>query len=253
MVVKTNKDGMFDLAEVRANIVDDSDEHMAPTTLLCLENTHNYCGGTVLSVAQIEALADLAHASGLAVHVDGARIFNAAIALGVPVKQLLGSVDSAMFCLSKGLSAPVGSLVVGSHSLIKRVHRVRKLLGGGMRQAGVLAAAGIVALEQMVERLAEDHENSRLLAQGLADYPQIEIAPERVSTNIVIFSLRDPAGQLLDRAATERFLSKAREQDVLLGAISEGKIRAVTHYGISNDDVKKALLGIRRTLIELDM
>lgn len=251
MVVRTDEDGMFDLAEVRTNIVDDSNEHLAPTTLLCLENTHNYCGGKVLNVAQTKALADLAHAAGLAVHVDGARIFNAAVALGVPVKDLLSSVDSAMFCLSKGLSAPVGSLVVGKRAFIKRVHRIRKLLGGGMRQAGILAAAGIVALEQMVERLAEDHENSKLLAQGLADYPQIEIAPERVSTNIVIFSLRDASGQLLNRASTELFLSKAREQDVLLGAISEGKIRAVTHSGISTDDVKTALIGIRRALIEL--
>lgn len=250
MAVKTGPDGMLDPAEVQANIMDDSDEHWAPTRLLCLENTHNYCGGAVLSVEQVETLANLAHASGLAVHVDGARIFNAATALGVPVKNLLSSVDSTMFCLSKGLSAPVGSIVVGDKAFIKRARRVRKLLGGGMRQAGILAAAGLVALEQMVERLAEDHEHSKQLALGLADYPQIEIAPERVSTNIVIFSLRDATGQLLNRASTEFFLRKTSEQGVLLGAISDGKIRAVTHYGIDTNDIQTALNGIRRALIE---
>lgn len=251
MVVKTDQGGMFDLQEVRANITDDSDEHIAASRLLCLENTHNYCGGAVLSVEQVRALSDLAHAHGMAIHMDGARVFNAAIALGVPVRELVSSVDSVMFCLSKGLSAPVGSMVVGSRAFIKRVHRVRKLLGGGMRQAGVFAAAGVVALQEMVERLAEDHENSKLLAQGLGDYPQIEIAPERVVTNIVIFSLCDSTGQILGKDATDVFLRKSREQGVLLGSISDEKIRAVTHYGINAEDVKTALSSIRRALIEM--
>jgi threonine aldolase len=251
MVVRTDQGGMFDLREVRAVITDDSDEHIAATKLLCLENTHNYCGGTVLSVEQVRALSDLAHAHGMTVHMDGARVFNAAIALGVPVRELVSSVDSVMFCLSKGLSAPVGSMVVGSRAFIKRVHRVRKLLGGGMRQAGVFAAAGVVALQEMVERLAEDHENSKLLAQGLGDYPQIEIAPERIVTNIVIFSLRDSTGNILGKDATDVFLRKSQEQGVLLGSISDEKIRAVTHYGISAEDVKAALSGIRRALIEM--
>jgi threonine aldolase len=251
VVVYTDEGGMFDLREVRANINDGSDAHNAETKLLCLENTHNCCGGTVLSIAQVEALAELAHTHGLAVHMDGARVFNAATALGVPVRELVRSVDSVMFCLSKGLSAPVGSMIVGSRAFIQRAHRVRKLLGGGMRQAGILAAAGIVGLEQMVERLAEDHENGKLLAQGLADYPQIEIQPTRVVTNIVVFSLRDATGQILGKAETDLFISKSREQGVLVGAISDEKIRAVTHYGIDSADITSALSAIRRVLIEM--
>ena len=251
VAVRTEKTGMLDPREVRANIADESDEHVSATRLLCLENTHNYCGGAVLSVEQMETLSSLAHAHGMAVHLDGARVFNAAVALGIPVKELVSSVDSVMFCLSKGLSAPVGSMVAGSRAFIKRVHRVRKLLGGGMRQAGVFAAAGVVALEQMVERLAEDHENSKLLAHGLADYPQIEIQPESVMTNIVIFSLRDSTGQLLGKEHTQLFAQKCQEHGILLLAISDEKIRAITHYGIEAADVKTALSGIRHALIEM--
>lgn len=251
VAVRTDENGMFDVREVLANIDDGANDHNAATKLLCLENTHNYCGGAVLSVEQVRTLAELAHAHGMAVHMDGARVFNAATALGVPVRELVESVDSVMFCLSKGLSAPVGSMIVGSHAFIRRAHRVRKLLGGGMRQAGILAAAGIVGLEQMVERLAEDHENSKLLANGLADYPQIEIQPERVRTNIVIFSLRETSGQILGKAETDLFVRKARERGVLVGAISAEKIRAVTHYGIESNDIKTALDAIRHVLIEM--
>lgn len=251
VVLKTDADGMFDLDELRSVITDESDDHRAATRLFCLENTHNFCGGAVLSVAQVEALASLAHEHGMTAHMDGARIFNAATALGVPVRELVRSVDSVMFCLSKGLSAPVGSLVVGSRPFIKRVHRVRKLLGGGMRQAGIFAAAGVVALQEMVERLAEDHENSKLLAHGLADFPQIEIQPDRVVTNIVIFSLRDPAGHSPGKTHTSAFLRACKEQGVLMAMISDEKIRAVTHYGIEAEDIKTALAAIRRVLIAL--
>jgi threonine aldolase len=156
-----------------------------------------------------------------------------------------------MFCLSKGLSAPIGSIVAGNRIFIKRLHRVRKLLGGGMRQAGIFAAAGVVALETMVERLAEDHENSKLLALGLGDYPQIEIAPDRVVTNIVIFSLRTSAGQPLGGNATSLFVQKCKEQGILVATISAEKIRAVTHHGIDAEDIKRTLSGIRRVLIEM--
>jgi len=251
MVVKTDARGMFDLREVRSVITNDSDEHIAASRLLCLENTHNYCGGTVLSVEQVEVLAGLAHEHNMTVHMDGARVFNAATALGIPVKELVHSVDSVMFCLSKGLSAPVGSMVVGNRALIKRVRRMRKLLGGGMRQAGIIAAAGLVALQEMVERLAEDHANSKLLAHGLSDFPQIEIQPERVVTNIVIFSLRNSSGQVLGRMHTGMFLRKCKEQGVLMATINDEKIRAVTHYGIETRDVKTALAAIRRVLIDM--
>lgn len=248
IVLKNDAGGMFDLQELQASIMDGSDEHNAPTKLLCLENTHNFCGGTTLNVEQVDTLSKLAHKHNMLVHMDGARIFNAAIALGVPVKNLLHSVDSAMFCLSKGLSAPVGSVVVGDRSFIKRVHRVRKLLGGGMRQAGILAAAGLVALEQMVERLADDHKHASLLAQGLARLPQIEFDLERVQTNIVIFSLRDETGQRYNATRTKAFLSILQTQGVLMIQISADKIRAVTHYGISAEDIQTTLDSITLTL-----
>src|SRR5260370_39890915 len=149
--------------------------------------------------------------------MDGACIFNAATALDVPVSSLARTVDSMMCCLSKGLSAPVGSMVVGSREFIYKAHRVRKLLGGGMRQAGIIAAAGIVALEQMVERLAEDHEHCKQLAQGLADYPQIDIDVERVTTNILVFKVQDNEQHKFNDEESMRFLDKAREYGVLMG------------------------------------
>jgi threonine aldolase len=253
IVVQTDSDGMLDPHDIQINIADGSDEHSAPTVLLCIENTHNRCGGTVLSLEMVEQLSSLAHSHGLMVHMDGARVFNAATALGIPVSTLVQTVDSVMFCLSKGLSAPVGSMVVGKHDFIQRVHRMRKLLGGGMRQAGVLAAAGIVALEQMVDRLAEDHETSKQLALGLADYPQIDINVDRVQTNMVMFSVRNSQRVPMGEQETMEFLSTIRERGVLMGHIGQGKIRAVTHHGITDDDIRRVLISIRRTLIELQV
>ena len=252
-VIPTDANGMLDLYKIETGISDGSDEHAAPTALLCIENTHNRCGGTVLNLEQLEALTSLAHAHGITVHMDGARIFNAAIALGVPVSTLAQQVDSMMFCLSKGLSAPVGSIVVGSREFIHKAHRMRKLLGGGMRQAGIIAAAGIVALEQMVERLAEDHEHCKQLAYGLADYPQIEIDVERVVTNIVNFAVLNTQHQRLTHEETMQFLAKAQEHGVLMGTMGEGTIRAVTHYGLDAQDIQTALTGIRRALIDMPL
>lgn len=252
-VVPTDVNGMLDLYQVEVGISDGSDEHSAPTALLCIENTHNRCGGAVLNMEQLASLSNQAHAHAMKVHMDGARIFNAAVALGVPVSTLASTVDSMMFCLSKGLSAPVGSMVVGSREFIGKAHRMRKLLGGGMRQAGILAAAGIVALEQMVERLAEDHENSKKLAYGLADFPQIEINVNRVVTDIVNFAVLDNQQQRLSDAETQRFLAQTREHGVLMGTMGEGTIRAVTHYGIDANDITTALNGIRRALIDMQL
>ncbi|TEU18835.1 MAG: low-specificity L-threonine aldolase, partial [Dehalococcoidia bacterium] len=165
------------------------DIHYPETTLLCLENTHNRCGGTVLTPDYTNEVCDLAHTRGLKVYLDGARIFNAAIALGVPAHALARSCDSVGLCLSKGLSAPVGSLLCGSKDFVERARKFRKMLGGGMRQAGVIAAAGIVALETMVERLAEDHNNARRLAQGLTNIEGITLAQDDIPTNIVMFDL----------------------------------------------------------------
>jgi threonine aldolase len=251
VVVQTDQDGMLNPYEVQTNISDGSDEHSAPSALLCIENTHNRCGGAVLSVDKVEQLTSLAHTHGLVVHMDGARVFNAAIALGAPASAIVRTVDSVMFCLSKGLSAPVGSMLLGSREFINRAHHMRKVLGGGMRQAGILAAAGIVALEQMVDRLAEDHETSKQLAYGLADYPQIDIDVDRVMTNMAMFCVRNAQQETLSEIETMQFLEKASEFGVLMGHIGQGRIRAVTHYGIDAKDITTALIGIRRALIDL--
>ncbi len=250
-VIPTNADGTLDLDKVKAGLADESDEHVAATALICLENTHNRCGGKVLTAEQTHAVAALAHAHGVAVHVDGARIFNAAVALNTSVSTLVQEVDSLMFCLSKGLSAPVGSMLVGNKEFIRRARRTRKLLGGGMRQAGILAAAGILALEQMVERLAEDHEHAKLLANGLADYPQLAIDADGVVTDIVMFSLRNAYNQPATLAETEEFLQRVEKRGVLMGHMGGGKIRAVTHYGIEQHHITTALTEVRRVLVEM--
>jgi len=252
-VVPTLPDGMLDLEKVAGQIANESNAHVAATALVCIENTHNRFGGTVLGVDQIEAVAQLAHAHSVAVHMDGARIFHAAVALGVPVSELARPVDSLMFCLSKGLSAPAGSLLVGEQAFIHRAHRIRKLLGGGMRQAGVLAAAGILALEQMVERLAQDHAHCQLLAHGLAGYPQIVIQPERVVTNILVFSLQNAQQQPCSITETNHFLARARDYGVLMLHMGGGIIRAVTHYGIEKEHILDALAGIQRSLIDTNL
>ena len=161
------------------------------TALVCLENTHNRCSGRVLTPEYTDAIADIAHRRGAAVHLDGARIFNAAVYLGLPPAELVCSVDSMMFCFSKGLSCPVGSIICGPSDFVERAHRSRNSLGGGMRQAGVLASAAMVALDEMVERLAEDHANARRLAEGLSRIPGVVIDPDSIQTNIVIIELAD--------------------------------------------------------------
>ncbi len=203
--------------------------HYPPTRLVCLENTHNRHGGVVISPAQTHDLAATAHAHGILVHLDGARLFNAAVALGVPAATLAAPADSVAFCISKALSAPVGSLLCGGSDFIDRARRFRKMLGGGMRQAGVLAAAGIVALEQMVERLADDHRIARTLAEALAGIPGLMIDLSRVQTNIIRVDLvgRDAGG------VTERLLTRG----VLAGASGPRRIRLVTNRHITPDDV----------------
>jgi threonine aldolase len=238
--VPTAPNGELPLKALASAIRDLNDEHEAITRLICLENTHNRCGGVVLSPAYMRAVCDFARARGLLVHLDGARIFNAAVALGVDVRELTQHVDSVMFCLSKGLAAPVGSILAGDVAFIARARRMRKLVGGGMRQAGIIAAAGIVALEQMVARLAEDHANARMLADGLATFPQIAIDLETVQSDIVIFKLRDGEPGAFVRALAERGL--------LVGEIGRGYIRAVTHYGIDASDIEEALEIVRATL-----
>lgn len=222
-----------------------TDLHCAPPGVICLENTHNRCGGTVLPPAYLQAVRDFANHAGIPIHLDGSRIFNAAVALGCEVRELTQCADSVQFCLSKGLAAPVGSLVCGSADFIARARRIRKMVGGGMRQAGIIAAAGIVALSEMVERLAEDHQTARILAEGLAELPGIQVDLETVQTNIVFFSIPQPS------PATASFARVLASAGVRIGDTGGGSFRAVTHYGISQADIHEAVRIIRRTWQEL--
>jgi len=234
--LKTER-GFLTPADVREHIRA-SNIHLAPTGLVCLENTHNRHGGTCCRPEEIEAVAAAAHAAGVPVHLDGARIFNAAVALGRPVADFARPVDSLTFCLSKGLAAPVGSVVCGSRDFVVRARRVRKSLGGGMRQVGVLAAAGLVALDTMVDRLVEDHVHARRLAEGLVSCPSIRLDPTKVETNIVIFQV-DRAGGAGDLVAG----SLARK--VKIHQIGPAAIRCVTHKDVDADDVDRALEAFR--------
>ncbi len=210
----------------------------SPTpVLLALENTQNFCGGAVLSKGRTDELADVAHELGLATHMDGARIFNAEVATGVPAAELAGKMDSVTFCLSKGLSAPVGSLVCGEADFIDRARRNRKFVGGAMRQAGVIAAAGLVALDTMVERLADDHANARRLAQGLAELG-LAVDLASVQSNIVVAAV-DDARALAGRLA---------EGGVLITVLSDTRARFVTHYGIEGTDIDEALSRVQAVL-----
>jgi len=231
-IVQNQPDGTLRLEDIAAKIMPDN-VHFGVTRLISLENTHNRRRGIYLAPAYTDAVAELAHSHGLSLHIDGARIFNAAVAQNVDVKALTRNADSVTFCLSKGLSAPVGSVVVGSAEFIRRARRARKVLGGGMRQAGVIAAAGIVALTEMVDRLAEDHANARRLAAGLARLP--DVTPEPVYTDIVYFGVEHPRfnAQQLQEALS------ARGVGVL--ALGPKRIRAVTHYGIDADDINETL------------
>ncbi|HWO72908.1 MAG TPA: low-specificity L-threonine aldolase [Dehalococcoidia bacterium] len=227
--------GRLDPDEVRSMIR--HGEASAPrTALICLENTHNMCNGSALPASYTSEIAAIAREAGAALHIDGARIFNAAIALETTAAELAKEADSVSFCLSKGLSAPVGSLVCGSAAFVERARRMRRMVGGGMRQAGVLAAAGIVALEEMVDRLADDHANARYLAEGLARIPGIAIDPSLVQTNILFFKVESMPAQ--------DFAARLRERGILSSG-GGGRIRMVTHYGIEREDIDYALEAIR--------
>jgi threonine aldolase len=239
--VRNLSDGTLDMDEIRASIRGD-DEHYPISRLIALENTHNRCGGRVLSIGYVDAVAAVAHEQGLGLHVDGARIWNASVALGETPARLLQGADSVSACLSKGLAAPVGSVVAGDQDYIRRARRVRKVVGGGMRQAGVIAAAGIVALTAMVDRLSEDHANAKVLARGLQGIDGIEIVPDHVETNIVIFGLTREdmtPRQLADAMAT---------RGVLLHPVGPHALRAVTNCHVSAHDVELALAAFEEVL-----
>ena len=234
--------GVLDWDSIAAAIRPRLAYYVAQTGLIALENTHNFAGGALMPIERVEEICARAHDLGLPVHLDGARIFNAAVALRRDVRELVAPVDSVMFCLSKGLGAPVGSMIAGTRVFIDRALSVRRMFGGGMRQAGVIAAAGIVALEQMVERLAEDHANAQLLARGLSDVSGVAIDPENVQTNIVIF---DISGTGL---STDDLSSRLKDHGVLANGISPREMRMVTHKDVSRQDCETALAVIREIL-----
>ena len=236
--VKTQR-GFLTPEQVREHIRPNN-IHIPMTGLVCLENTHNRHGGTCCTPEEISAVAAAAHGASVPVHLDGARLFNAAVALKRPAREFARDVDSVTFCVSKGLAAPVGSVICGSGAFITRARRVRKMLGGGMRQAGVIAAAGIVALERMVDRLAEDHANARARAERLARIPGLVIDPASVQTNIVIFAVERPGGAAASAAATAELVAGCAARKVKIHAIGPAAIRCVTHKDIDAEDVVRA-------------
>jgi len=212
--------------------------HRARTAMIEIENTNNIAGGTVYPLQTIQEICDKAHARGLKVHMDGARVFNAAEACGKPVREIVAKVDTVMFCLSKALGAPVGSMLAGTAEAIAQGRLYRKRLGGGMRQAGVLAAAGLIALEQTPRHLGKDHRNARMMAQGLARIPGIQVDPAKVQTNIVIF---DVSGTGL---AAQEISARLKERGVLINAVNASLMRLVTHYDVDREGCELALAAL---------
>jgi threonine aldolase len=246
-VLTTN--GLMTAAQVEAAISPPV-YYRTPTRLLCLENTLNLWSGLAIDAASTRSLIEVAHRHRLAVHLDGARIFNAAIAQGTTAAALAAGCDTVMFCLSKGLAAPVGSMLVGSRELVTEARRVRKLFGGGMRQVGVLAAAGLVALEQMVGRLHEDHERAHRLASALAEIPGVVLDPSLIATNILVFRL-EPVALPGDVAPAARFVAGLSERGVLCGAFSDHEVRMVTHCDVDDVGIEEAITAARATLTEM--
>jgi threonine aldolase len=241
--VATQADGRLALEDIQQAFPQDpSDPQFALPALICLENTHNRMGGRVLPLAYLQDVQTFAHQHAVQVHLDGARIFNAAVALDVPVAEIARCADSLQFCLSKGLSAPVGSMLVGTQAFIQQGHRVRKMLGGGMRQAGIIAAPGLISLQKMTQRLAEDHRHALQLARGLATIEGIECDPTGVETNIVFFRVSDT------RFPLPLFIQAARARGLNIAELGHRRIRAVTHLGICAHDIDRALQIIQSLL-----
>ena len=240
--VPNQPDGTMRLKDIESAIRGDN-VHWPRTRLICLENTHNHCNGAALPAEYIDSVGALANRHGLSLHMDGARIFNAAVALNVDVKELTRSVNSVTFCFSKGLAAPVGSAVCGPADFIAEARRTRKVLGGGMRQAGIIAAAGIAALEQMVDRLAEDHRNARHLAEGIAQIEGLSTDISVVHTNIIYFELTS------NRLSAEQLIARLEGKGVrLLSLGGASRFRMVTHHGIEAEDIEATLAALNEVM-----
>lgn len=235
-------DGTMEIEGLKAAIRAD-DIHQPASKLIIIENTHNRCGGVVLDAEYTEAVGRLAHERGLLLHLDGARIFNAATRLNITPAELAAPTDSVTFCLSKGLCAPAGSVICGRKEFIKQVLRIRKQLGGGMRQAGILAAAGIVALEQMTGRLGEDHDHARILAEGLAQNSKLVLTFGMPQTNMVFVNLADKV-----KASATEIAEKLCAEDLRVGVVGPRNFRMVTHYWIKKTDVEKTIKAFSRVL-----
>ncbi|MCU0645922.1 MAG: low-specificity L-threonine aldolase [bacterium] len=226
--------GILDADQI-AKEIREVNVHMPPTRLICLENTHNRGGGKVYPIQKIQAIHELANQRGLKIHLDGARLFNASVASGISPSDYAKYFDSVMFCFSKGLGAPVGSIVVGSKVFIERAHRFRKMLGGGMRQVGILAAAALYALEHNVSKLAQDHENAKLLANELATLKGFQIDPEQVETNIVVFDISKSG------YSGAQVVEKLKQRGVLMIPFGATLVRAVTHLDVSREEMRRAI------------
>lgn len=233
--------GILTVEQVRAAIRP-PDHHYAPTRLICLENTHNRGGGSVYPLEEILKIRELAAEQGLLMHLDGARLFNAAVASGIDAREYARPFDSVCFCLSKGLGCPVGSVVVGSATLIDSVHRFRKMVGGGMRQIGILAAAGLYALEHNISRLKQDHDHAKMLARALHTMKGITVNPDEIETNIVIFDVAEAGMDAFE------VVDQIKKQGVLLLPIAQTRIRAVTHLDVNEEDINQAIDAISRVL-----
>ncbi|MCL0047793.1 aminotransferase class I/II-fold pyridoxal phosphate-dependent enzyme [Dehalococcoidia bacterium] len=245
-LVPNDPQGRIDLDDLKNAIRPKGNVHMPPTTLICLENTHNRCSGGVLTPDDTKRVADIAHDAGAKVHLDGARLFNASVSLEVPPAALVQDVDDVSFCLSKALSCPVGSILCGSNEFIEGAHKWRKMVGGGMRQAGVLAAAGLVALDNMVERLADDHSNAKRLAEGLANIEGISVDPTSIQTNIVIFEVAESAGNAND------VINALADEGVLVTYPGQQSLRMVTHRHISASDIDEALSRVAKVMTQMN-
>ena len=233
--------GIIEASQVE-EVIRGTDHHQPVTKLICLENTHNFGGGTVYPIEKMREIWQLAKSRGLAVHLDGARLWNASVASGIKPHEYAQYADSVSVCLSKGLGAPIGSLIAGSKTFIDRVHRFRKMYGGGMRQVGIIAAAGIYALDHHLDRLKEDHENAKRLALGLKEFKGIAIEPEHVETNIVIFDVAQTG------MTAPQIAEAMKKEGVLIYAFRKDKIRMVTHLDVNLDDVETALKAFRKIL-----